>query len=221
MNCIFLITDSDIFKIAKIYQIGDFMKHLKKKKMKYSFILGQLNQETQEHCKRVSHMCEKIAPYVGLDSCIAYKIGLLHDAGKIFIPSRILKKNHGLTHLERDIIDMHSYYGYRMLKELGEGPLVYMPVLFHHGFWKFKLHIGEEPFTEEMMYYTCLVHTLDIYDAMASRRVYHAPATKDEIMEVLSTDDMCPNILYETLKSFDFPSVNLYSKLPEKSCTEN
>lgn len=197
------------------------MSKAKRKKIKYSFILGQLNQETQEHSRRVAYMCEKISSHVGLNPLIAYKIGLLHDAGKIFIPSRILKKNHGLTPLERDIIDMHSYYGYRLLKELGESSLIYMPVLFHHGFWKFKLHIEDEAFTEEMMSYTCLIHTIDIYDAMASRRIYHAPATKDEIMKVLSTDNMCPDDLYEVLKTFDFHSVNLYAKLPEKSCTEN
>lgn len=170
----------------------------------YLSILGQLNEETKNHCERVALICEYLAPFLGLDGKIAYKSGLLHDVGKIYIPSRIMKKNRRLNDLEREIIDLHSYYGYRLLKEMGEPPIIYMTTLFHHGFWKTKLtNMIDEPLTDEMIKYIYLLHSADIYDAMSSKRAYHEPIEKDTIIKVLKDDVMCTEKIVSAFQNQD------------------
>ncbi len=174
---------------------------------KYAKIFGQLNKETQEHSIRVADICRFLAPYVDVSEDKMYEIGFVHDVGKLYIPSRIIKKSEKLTPLEREIVDLHSYYGYRILKDMGSEEDIYLPVLFHHGFMKPRFGEEKGNMTEEIMKYICIVHTADIYDAMLSKRVYHEPFHIDEVMEVLSKDALASNTL-------------LYA-LEEYSCTEN
>ena len=45
----------------------------------------------------------------------------IHDIGKYYIPDNILDAPRPLTRLEREVIDMHAYYGYEACKELNYG----------------------------------------------------------------------------------------------------
>ena len=155
------------------------------KNNRYSDIYGQMNQETKTHSKDVADICCKSAVILGLDPDRAYTIGLLHDIGKIYIPSRILKKDNKLNELEREIIDMHSYYGYRIVMERGESADVYIPILYHHGFSKPKIEEPKEQITTEMLRYTMLIHSADIYDARVKKRTYHDPLPQDEVIKIL------------------------------------
>lgn len=158
----------------------------------YSLFLKQLDNNTEEHSHSVGKMCRDIAPHIGLDPNIAYKIGLIHDLGKIYIPARILKKNGKLTELEREIIDLHSYYGYRVLKFKNEEDVVALPVLYHHGYDKIKpAPVIHEPLTDEIKLYTSLVHSVDVYDAMVSARPYHSSFDIESILNELHKDEMC------------------------------
>lgn len=169
---------------------------------KYTNIIGQLNKETRYHSLSVGELCEKSAPGLMLDKETAFKIGLLHDVGKIYIPSRILKKNKRLNEIEREIVDLHAYFGYRLLKMMGEPSDIYLPVLFHHGYTKPRICHPEEPLSEELIRYISLVHTADIYDAMARKRIYHDPYHRENIFEVLAQDKMChPHVIWEIRKA--------------------
>lgn len=64
----------------------------------------------------MADICKKLAPRLGLNADEMYTIGLMHDIGKMYIPDAILKKDGALSVLEREIIDLHSYYGYVILK---------------------------------------------------------------------------------------------------------
>ena len=180
-----------------------FIKIRKMKKgrlmRKYAGLFRQLNYETQKHSVRVASICAYIAEKLNMNQTLLYTIGYVHDIGKLYIPSRIIKKSEALTPLERDIIDMHSYYGYRMLKEEGESPSVYIPVLFHHGFMKPRIGDEKSVITEEMMNAIYVIHSADVYDAMLSKRVYHAPFTKDVVMSELSRDALCSKEIFECL----------------------
>ena len=166
----------------------------------YSNLYGQLNVETQEHSLNVGNICACCAPQLSLDAERAFKIGLLHDVGKIYIPSRILKKNKQLNDIEREVVDLHAYFGYRVLKISGESPSVYIPILFHHGFTKSRIIEPEETLTDELLHYTQLVHSADIFDAMARRRTYHDPYLENEIFKVLGDDLLCTKEIINALK---------------------
>lgn len=166
----------------------------------YKHLYGQLNKETRTHSLSVGYLCEACAPLADLNKEKAFKLGLLHDIGKIYIPSRILKKNIKLNDVERQIVDLHSYFGYEILKNAGEGTDIYMPILFHHGFHKPKLSEPEEQITERMVRYTILLHAADIYDAMSRKRIYHSPFKKAEIIKELENDSMCTPWVIKIIK---------------------
>ncbi len=168
----------------------------------YSDLFGQLNKETQAHSLNVGELCAACAPLLNLDKELLFRIGFLHDVGKIFIPSRILKKNAALTVLEREIVDLHSYCGYKMLKERGETDDVCVPVLYHHGFNKPCLKTPDVVLTSEMVGVISLLHAADIYDAMAKRRVYHEPFGHEEIISELSKDPLCTADVVEAIERY-------------------
>ena len=63
----------------------------------------------------------------------------IHDIGKYYIPDNILDAPRPLTRLEREVIDMHAYYGYEACKELNYGTEdVKELVLLHHGMNKYR-----------------------------------------------------------------------------------
>ena len=169
----------------------------------YKKILKQLNNETERHSISVAEICKAIAEKEGLDQELSYKIGLVHDIGKLYIPGRILKKNGKLSGIEREVVDLHSYYGYRILKEYGENDSVYMPVLLHHGFGKAHLKLVDEQISVKVMEYTALVHSVDIYDAMTSKRAYHTPIDFDAIYKILSKDVLCTKELLALITEYD------------------
>lgn len=181
-------------------------------KKKYAKIFGQLNEETQQHSRRVADICRFVAPYEGMPKELLYEIGYVHDVGKMYIPSRIIRKSEKLTPIEREIVDMHSYYGYRILRDMGVKPEIYMPVLFHHGFMKPRLIDETCTLTTEMMKSIAIVHSADIFDAMLSKRVYHDPYELDEVLPVLREDALSSVKLMNALVDY----YGLYRKLENK-----
>lgn len=167
---------------------------------KYNKYLLQFNNETRQHSLNVAKLCKQFAYTEDLNEDLAYKVGLLHDIGKIYIPSRILKKDTKLDNLERQIIDLHSYYGYKLLKEeLKEPPEIYLSALYHHGYGKVKLENINEPITENAVKLIRLVHCLDIFEAMTSERIYHKARSPLIALEVVENDDMCSDYLKKEL----------------------
>lgn len=146
-------------------------------------LLQQLNNETKEHSVRVAELCQKGAGQNRLDPDLAYRIGFLHDIGKIYIPPRILKKKTKLTAVERTVVDMHSYYGYKFLKDNRESKRVYLPILYHH---KDKPIFPEHPkMPSEIQPYTELIRCMDMFDALTNERAYHSAISKEKAIQIL------------------------------------
>lgn len=57
---------------------------------------------------------------------------LLHDIGTIFIPEDIVKKKGPLTEQEADILKQHTVFGYYLLKERSDVPLLSAHVAYQH-----------------------------------------------------------------------------------------
>ena len=90
---------------------------------------------TAGHQKNVANLTKKIAKKLGLDEQkidILFMGALLHDLGKIAIPSEILTKPGKLTPEEFALIKTHPRVGYEILKDVEfVGPVKEM-VLYHH-----------------------------------------------------------------------------------------
>ena len=111
--------------------------------------------------------------------------GLCHDLGKSKIPIEVLNKPSRLTDEEFDLIKTHPRIGYEMIYNNPNIPVsVRQAVLCHHenengsgypaGLTGDKIH----PFAK-------IIHAVDVYDALTSRRVYKEPNTPSEAMEYL------------------------------------
>jgi PAS domain S-box-containing protein/putative nucleotidyltransferase with HDIG domain len=90
---------------------------------------------TTGHQLRVSHLARDIAMEMGLTLDQKEFIGtaaIIHDIGKLSIPSEILSKPTKLTALEFELIKTHSQSGYNILKDIKFPWPVATVILQHH-----------------------------------------------------------------------------------------
>ena len=90
---------------------------------------------------------------------------LLHDIGKVFIPSEILNKKGKLTFKERSIVELHNKLSYEILKTTNLHPHVAKLTLEHHDYDK-NLKRNEE---------NQALTIADIYSALREKRPYKKP----------------------------------------------
>lgn len=129
---------------------------------------------TKEHCTRVADLMVEFSREIGLDeekAELLWKVGSLHDIGKIGIKEEILNKPGQLTPAEWDEMKSHAYLGYRIIQPvefLGEARDV---VLYHQerfdgtGYPK-GLKGGDIPIGARML------AIVDSFDAMVTDRPY-------------------------------------------------
>lgn len=153
------------------------------------------DEDTYEHCIRVSEIAKEISEPFDVDHKTLIQAAIWHDIGKIYIPSSIINKPGKLTQKERMTIDYHSYYGYLALKKAGADPKVCDLVLFHHGMEKVpkKYHIKKEGIEREI----ALLRAADIYDALTSDRPYRKAFSKNHALKIMQEESVHENILKE------------------------
>ncbi|MDF2662530.1 MAG: histidine kinase [Paenibacillus sp.] len=122
---------------------------------------------------------------------------LLHDIGKTKLPTDILKKPGKLLDSEFETMKRHTEYGYRLLKDEPNIPLLSAHcALQHHE----RLDGSGYPRGirgEEIHDFAKWIGLVDSYDAMTTNRVYRAAMLPHQAMEVLYTG---ADSLYEKSK---------------------
>ena len=93
------------------------------------------------------------------------RAALLHDVGKVFIPSEILNKKGRLTPAEREIIELHNLLSYEFLKTTDLNPKVAIFALEHHNYSK-KVKANHE---------NQALTIADVYCALREARPYKKP----------------------------------------------
>jgi len=114
--------------------------------------------------------------------------GLLHDVGKLTVPSAILEKPGALSPEEFAIVRRHSREGYRLVKESGQvSSEVELGILHHHE----RLDGSGYPaglIGGAICAQAEVIAIADIYDAMTSDRAYRRKATPLVAMEAIATE---------------------------------
>jgi PAS domain S-box-containing protein/putative nucleotidyltransferase with HDIG domain len=141
-----------------------------------SMIAESRDPYTAGHQRRVAKLAVAIAGEMGLseDRIDLIRMGsLIHDIGKIYIPSSILTKPSRLGDLELEMMKTHPTVGYEILSKVDFIPVIVDIVYQHHERMDgsgYPLGIsGEKIFLESR-----IVAVADIVEAMASNRPYRA-----------------------------------------------
>jgi putative nucleotidyltransferase with HDIG domain len=143
---------------------------------------------TASHQKRVSELAYRIATALGLDEheCEGINMAaLIHDIGKISIPSEILSKPGKLSDIEYDLIKTHSQKGFEILKEIEFPWPIARIVLQHHE----KLDGSGYPDGirgDQILFPSRILTVADVMEAISSHRPYRASLGVEYGIEYLS-----------------------------------
>ncbi|MFE9248134.1 HD-GYP domain-containing protein [Streptomyces sp. NPDC007088] len=129
---------------------------------------------TRGHGQRVGQAAAMIARELGMDPARAEELrlaGLLHDLGKLAVPTRVLRKDGPLTEEERDLIRLHPEYGHEMVRDIRFLDEARAAILHHHERYDgtgYPHRLGGTGIPEAAR----VVAVADAFDAMTSTRSY-------------------------------------------------
>ena len=129
---------------------------------------------TNGHSGRVAQYSREIARRYGYAEerqHTVYMMGILHDVGKIGVPSAVINKPGRLTDEEYDLIKQHPVLGERILKQIKEMPELSIGARWHHERYDGEGYpdgLAGVDIPEEAR----IIAVADAYDAMTSRRSY-------------------------------------------------
>ncbi|NTZ90550.1 HD-GYP domain-containing protein [Agrobacterium tumefaciens] len=147
--------------------------------------LKSKDETTFVHSVSVSGLMMHFGCYLGLDKAAVDLLGisgLLHDIGKVEIPSSILNKADGLNSSEREIINLHPAFGRDILSRNAQMPEMVLDVCFNH---HERMDGGGYPSGRsgaEISLYARIAAICDVYDAVTSVRPYKKPWTANEAL---------------------------------------
>jgi PAS domain S-box-containing protein len=151
---------------------------------------------TAGHQRRVADLANAIAVEMGLepDRLIGLRMAsLIHDLGKISIPTEILTKPTKLTNIEFEIVKTHAQAGYEILKDIAFPWPIARIVLEHHEKMNgsgYPQHLkGDDLLTESK-----ILTVADVVEAMASHRPYRPSLGLQDALEEITRNR---GILYD------------------------
>ncbi|GGS91430.1 HD-GYP domain-containing protein [Streptomyces chromofuscus] len=129
---------------------------------------------TRGHSERVGLASMMIARELGMDDErveVLRFAGILHDVGKLGVPTRLLRKDGPLTPEERRVIELHPEYGHEMVRGISFLGEARAAVLHHHE----RLDGSGYPYGlagSQIPESARVVAVADAFDAMTSNRSY-------------------------------------------------
>jgi putative two-component system response regulator len=142
---------------------------------------------TAGHLERVRCLALNLALALNWNSeeIVILEFGaILHDIGKIIVPSRVLKKTGPLDDEEWKLMRQHPQVGAKMLEGVDHLKTAIPYVLYHHEWWNgsgYPIGLSGNKIPREGR----LLAIVDAFDAMTTNRPYHISMTsKDAIEEI-------------------------------------
>jgi len=173
----FLGSDDDIFNINEMINFSKV----------FSRIIDFRSPYMISHSRSVSNIATALAKIAGLShvECKSIQIaGYLHDIGKLTVPSEILGKPGKLSQQEFNIIKMHPYYTYKILKSIkGVGDL--SGVAGHH---HERLDGAGYPFhlsSDELSKESKIMAVADVFSGITEDRPHRKGMGKPEASTIL------------------------------------
>lgn len=171
---------------------------------------------TRNHSKTVSVLAFKIARLMDLDMDTCFKLklaGLLHDVGKIGVPSEIINKPGSLTAKEFQIMKRHATYSGLIFSEIQELGDIRQWVAMHHekrDHTGYPLKLDSHAFTIEVD----ILEYADILSALLENRPYRKRLDREEIirtLECFAKDQLDSGVCQVILAHLD-PLIDLFDQ---------
>jgi putative nucleotidyltransferase with HDIG domain len=153
--------------------------------------LADKDHSTEGHTRRVATLAAQMGEQLGLPAGRLRQLavgGLLHDIGKLSVPTEILQKPGRLTEAEFAEIRRHPGAGRELLRELGGfSPLVLQLVESHHerldgGGYPNHLPAADLPIEVRIL------TVADVFDALTADRVYRDAWSQERALQLLHDD---------------------------------
>ena len=195
------------------------------------FTLGEISEmrskETGQHVKRVAEYAKLLGLKYGLSEEEAELIQLaspMHDIGKIGISDDIMNKPDRLTAEEYEIMKSHAQIGYEMLKHSERTILKAAAIIAHQHHEKYDgTGYPRGLKQEEIHLYGRITAIADVFDALASDRVYKKGWEMEEIVSLFKQergkhfDPVLIDLFLEHLDDF----IKIKKDIDEKSIVTN
>lgn len=154
---------------------------------------------TGAHLQRVRVVSEALAREFGFDGVVARRVGLasiVHDVGKIVIPTEILTKPGPLTEQEWEIVKRHPLTGLEIVADAPEVPMTREVVRHHHENFDGSGY-PDGLAGERIPVAARIVRVADAFDAMVSIRPYkQARSVESAVAEIEACrgKQFCPEV---------------------------
>lgn len=180
---------------------------------------------TAGHQQQVAKLSSAIAKEMGLSVQqinVIQMASLIHDLGKIYIPTEILSKPRKLNEIEFELIKAHTQAGYDILKTTEFLSPVAEIVLQHHE----RMDGSGYPqglSSEDIILEAKIVGVADVVEAMSSHRPYRPALGIDKALEEISKKKGIlydPQVVDVCLKLFDKKELKVWRRKKGKMGTE-
>ena len=144
--------------------------------------IEEYDVQTAIHSKDVADHVRKFMLKMGYskeDANIGYEAGLIHDAGKLLIPSELISKPGTLTEIERNIMEEHGENAAAVMRGI---PQIYQIVAEHH-----HDDFGSEN-RNQIDALTPIVEICDVYSALTLDRSYKNRLTPMDAITVMTNE---------------------------------
>jgi len=161
-----------------------------------SLVVESRDPYTAGHQRRVAGLARAIASKMGLPGWQVMGIhitGLLHDVGKVAVPSEILSKPGKISQYEYSILKNHSQVGYEILQKIDFPWPVTVAILQHHE----RMNGSGYPAGisgGEIILEARILGVADVVEAMSSHRPYRPALGLDSALAEISKNR---GILYD------------------------
>jgi PAS domain S-box-containing protein len=151
---------------------------------------------TAGHQRRVTSLTRSIATEMGLppEKIEGLRMsGIIHDIGKITLPTEILSKPSKLSSIELSLIKAHVQLGYDILKDI-ESPWPLAEIVFQHHERMDGSGYPRNLKGEEILIEARIIGVSDVVEAMTSHRPYRAALGIDAALDEIEKN---AGILYD------------------------
>jgi putative two-component system response regulator len=172
---------------------------------------------TKEHSIRVSKLSADFVSFLGLSEKISDDVrraGIIHDIGKIFLSTSLLRKPAVLTENEKEAMKNHVVLGEKICKPLVSMRRILPAIRNHHERWDGKgfpdgLQGDDIPFIARIL------TIVDSFDAIVSERCYSGCKSACGALETMKSEQYSgqwdPELLSYFLEMMSFIEDSIYN----------